>query len=339
MATSTWFGGFGLFSDMADWQPSGVPGVGDLGIVDRGAVLAVRQHVAATIELNGGTEGRPAFLILADASVAAVSMPTALPEQPYTSTSAPAADGTIVAVGRDAIGTLTVGSYADPERAPPPYGHGPLAAPDHADIIVAPDAQLRAGFTVAWGSSLRIAGAAGAAFIATAGTLAGGDAMIAVPLEGRGSILLTNGPADYTGQAATGTLELGSAVGASETIAIRMGHLLIDRPLAFHGTLDIAPSENPAGGVDRHGPQSVLLKGLTATSYGFDDGTHTLLLYAGDHVVDQVAFARDITASSFGTGFGAAIGIAQTADGVFLRGQYSGYPPGATGIPLHIGTS
>ena len=111
-------------------------------------------------------------------------------------------------------------------------------------------------------------------------------------------------------------------------------YLLLDKPLAFGGTLDIRASE----GSGSYGPQSVLLKGLTASSFGFDDATHRMTLFGGGAVLDTVQFTPDILSASFKTGPYASLDVLQTAGGVLLRGLYSTSPAGATEIPRHLAT-
>ena len=247
--------------------------------------------------------GTDPILVLANASIRAVTMPAILPAQPYNQLAAPSYYGAIAVRDHASIGTIALGAYANLDRAPPPYGHGPLTAPDSLTVNLAPGAQLAAGFDVQWGSTLVVDGSGHSAFHATSGTLEGGNATIAAALLGPGTITLTHGPTDYTGYASVGTLDLGRVVGPGETIDISMGILQIDRPLEFHGTIDIAPSENPAGGgsgYQSYGPQMVTLEGLTATSYNFDD-SRTSSLYQGDSVVDRVAFTPDGIGASFGS--------------------------------------
>lgn len=342
MGTYTWFGGTGLFSTPGDWDPHSVPGAADLGVVDSGAVVLVGQQVGATVELAGTMPGTDPILVLANASIRAVTMPAILPAQPYNQLAAPSYYGAIAVRDHASIGTIALGAYANLDRAPPPYGHGPLTAPDSLTVNLAPGAQLAAGFDVQWGSTLVVDGSGHSAFHATSGTLEGGNATIAAALLGPGTITLTHGPTDYTGYASVGTLDLGRVVGPGETIDISMGILQIDRPLEFHGTIDIAPSENPAGGgsgYQSYGPQMVTLEGLTATSYNFDDCTHVLSLYQGDSVVDRVAFTPDVIGASFGSGYDHAIGVAQSSQGVVLRGQYASYPADATELPLHVASA
>ena len=100
------------------------------------------------------------------------------------------------------------------------------------------------------------------------------------------------------------------------------------------GTLDFQPNVG-SGRFHYTATQGVLLKGLTASSYAFDDAAHTLTLFNGDVVLDTVHFSQDTTSGSFHMGQFASIDVLQTGSGVHLRGSYD-FTPG-TEIPLHVG--
>ena len=79
----------------------------------------------------------------------------------------------------------------------------------------------------------------------------------------------------------------------------------------------------------------MLLRGLTASSFGFDDATHRMTLWSGSAVLDTVQFTADMVSASFKTGPYASLDVLQTVDGVLLRGLYSATPAGAVEIPRH----
>lgn len=86
-----------------------------------------------------------------------------------------------------------------------------------------------------------------------------------------------------------------------------------------HGTLGVS------------GPGSIGAIDLNLiASHDIDDPSHPL--FNGATAVGQPRFTPGITAASFGSGY-ASIGVARTADGVFLRGLGLVDPPDATGIP------
>jgi hypothetical protein len=334
MATSTWFGGYGKYGAARHWNPRGVPGVGTTAVIDRGEVVVRRQDVAATVMLGGLDAGSQPTLDLRNSSVSRLTMPADLPQQPYATTQSPPEYGTVKVFGHSSIGSLDIGNFANMVRAPAPYGHGPLTALDNLTIALNGSANLDTAFDVKDGSTLTVNGAETSSFNAASSTIEGGHVVVNAPLGGNGTILMTNGDVFYYGEAQTGTLELGGSVGSGETIDIRMGHLQIDKPMAFAGQIDIRASESIPGQPESYGTQSVALENLTATAYSFDDLSHTMTLFDGATAVDQVHFTPDVMAASFGPGFSGHIGVAQTAEGVFLRGQYSGYPTGAVEIPM-----
>ncbi len=334
MATSTWFGGHGRFGAARHWNPRGVPGAGTTAVIDSGEAVARHQDVAATVVLGGLDAGSQPVLDLHNSSVSALTMPADLPQQPYATDQSPPEYGTVNVFGHSSIGSLDIGNYANMVRAPDPYGHGALTAPDNLTVALNGSAALDTAFDVKDGSTLTVNGAGASSFNAADSTIEGGRVVVDAPLGGNGTILMTSGDVEYFGAATVGTLELGGSVGAGETIDIRMGTLQIDNPMTFAGQIDIRADESVPGQPYSYGAQSVVLENVAATAYSFDDLSHTMTLFNGGSAVDQVHFTSDITAASFGPGFSGHIGVAQTAEGVFLRGQYTGYPAGAVEIPV-----
>ena len=334
MSTSTWFGGYGRYNAARNWDPRGVPGAGTTAVIDSGEAVVRHGDVAATVVLGGPDAGSQPVLDLHNSSVSQLTMPADLPQQPYTTDQSPPEYGTVRVFGHSSIGSLDIGNYANMVRAPDPYGHGALTAPDTLTVALNGSATLDTAFDVKDGSTLTVGGADTSSFNAASSTVEGGRVVVNAPLGGNGTILMTNGDVEYYGAAQPGTLELGGKVGAGDTVDIRIGHLQIDDPMAFAGQIDIRADESIPGQYYSYGAQDVTLGGLTATAYSFDDLSHTMTLFNGAAAVDQVHFTPDIVAASFGPGYSGHIGIAQTAEGVFLRGQYTGYPTGSTEIPI-----
>lgn len=335
MATSTWFGGHGRYGAAGHWDPRGVPGAGDTAVIDGGEAVVRHGDIAAAVKLGGLDAGAQPVLDLHNSSVSRLAMPDDLPQQPYATTQSPPEYGTVNVFGHSGIGSLDLGNYANMVRAPDPYGHGPLTARDNLTVALNGSAALDTAFDVKDGSTLTVNGGEASSFNAADSTVEGGRVVINAPLAGQGTVFMTNGDVYYYGAAQAGSLELGGSVGAGETIDIRMGHLQIDQPMAFAGQIDLRADEGIPGQPASYGGQDVMLAGLTATAYSFDDGSHTMTLLNGANAVDQVRFTPDITVASFGPGYSGHIGVAQLdGGGVFLRGQYSGYPAGAVEIPM-----
>lgn len=341
MALFNWFGGGGLYTAARFWSPRGVPvGAGDTAVVGAGEVVVLGRQFAATVLLGGTNAGAPPALDLVNGTVAGLTMPNGLPGQPYTTLDSPAEYGTLNVAGQSAVGRISLGAYQGIERAPPPYGHGPLFAHDNLQVNLTGQAALNASFDVQEGSALTVTGGARSGLNAGGSALHGGKAVINAPLTG-GAINMTRGAVSHEGFADVGTLELGGQVGAGVSINLDVGNLLIDKPLQFAGTLNIQAQE---GNGDTHvapgvGKQDVMLRGLAASSYAFDDATHRLTLFTGDAVLDTVQFSDATTSGSFAMGPYASVDVVQTAQGVQLRGIFDYSPAGSTEIPLHTAQS
>ncbi len=336
MATYKWSGGNGLYGAVRLWTPGGAaaPGAGDTAVIQAGEVVVQDGlQVGATVRLGSPDPAARPVLNLRGSSVGSLTMPNGLPPQPYSTVASPTKYATVTVSGQSRIGSIAIGNSADIVRAPAPYGHGALRAPDNLLVNLASQAVLSAGFDVKDGSRLTVNGDTTAGFNVGASTIRGGRVVIAAPLAGSGTITMTNGAVvTPTGEANAGTLELARRVGAGVTIDIRMGTLLLDKPQLFAGTLNIRASEGTAS----YGPQAVLLKGLAASSFGFDDATHRMTLWSGDAVLDTVQFSAGTSSASFTTGPYGSLDVLQTADGVLLRGLYNANPAGSTEIPRHV---
>lgn len=339
MSSFNWFGGAGLYTAARFWIPRGAPGAGDTGVIGKGEVAVLGRSFGATVVLGGTDAGAPPALDLSDASVAGLLMPNGLPGGPYTTyapQASPAEYGTVNVGGHSGIGRIAIGAYRGLDRTPLPSGHGALSAPDSLQVNLTGRATLDTSFDVQEGSVLTVSGNARSGLDAGASTIHAGKVVINAPLTG-GAINMTGGVVSHEGYADVGTLELGGRVGTGASINLDMGKLLIDQPLKFAGTLNIQAQE---GNGDTHvdpgtGTQDVMLRGLQASSYAFDDATHRLTLFAGNAVLDTVQFSGATTSGSFAMGPYAHVDVVQTTQGVQLRGIYGQSPTGSTEIPLH----
>lgn len=345
MTSFDWFGGSGRYSTARHWAPRGVPGKGDTAVVTAGDVVLRSQEVRATVVIGTANASVQPTLDLHSSSLSVLTMPENLPKFPYT-VETPRDYATVNVWGQSSIDAINVGDIAGTVRAPGQYGHGPIGAPETLTInlnghtALGAGATLSTGFDVKYGSTLTVYGTSRSSLNASDYKIEGGRVVIDTPLTGQGTIYLTNGPLDYTGNTFTGSLELGGSVGSGDTIDIRMGDLLVDNPAAFKGRIDLFASEDVSGQPHAMGAQSVTLKGIAATSYSFDDSNHTMTLFSGDNALAALHFTPDIVAASFtparfGTSYAPGIGVTQTANGVFLRGLFANAPDGATVIPLH----
>ena len=337
MSLFNWFGGGGLYTAARFWNPHGVPvGTGDTAAVGAGEVVVLGRSFTATVLLGGTNAGAPPALDLVGGTVAALTMPNDLPGQPYTTLDSPAEYGTLNVAGQSAVERISLGAFEGINRAPPPSGHGPLTAHDNLQVNLTGQAVLNTSFDVKKGSVLTVTGGARSGLNAGGSTIHAGKVVINAPLTG-GAINMTRGAVSHEGFADVGTLELGGRVGAEVSVNLDVGNLLIDQPLKFAGTLNIQAQE---GNGDIHvdpgtGTQDVMLRGLVASSYAFDDATHRLTLFAGNAVLDTIQFSAATTSSSFAMGPYAHVDVVQTAQGVQLRGIMDSSPAGSTEIPLH----
>ena len=339
MTRFDWFDGSGRYSAARHWIPRGVPGQGDTAAVNGGDVVLSSQDVVAMVIIGTANASAQPTLDLRSSSLSLLTMPENLPKFPYT-VETPRDYATVNVWGQSSIGAIDVGDIANTVRAPDPYGHGPIGAPDTLTVNLHGRAALSTAFDIKYSSVLTVNGGRHSSLIAANSTVEGGRVVIGAPLSGHGTIYLTNGPLDYTGIAFTGSVELGGSVGSGDTIDIRMGDLQIDKPAAFQGRIDLLANEDISGQPHAMGPQSVKLMGIAATSYSFDDSSHTMTLFSGVNALAAVHFTPDIVAASFtparfGVSYAPGIGVTQTTDGVFLRGLYTNAPDGATVIPLH----
>ena len=339
MTSFDWFDGAGRYAVARHWAPRGVPGQGDTAAVTGGDVVLNSQDIVTMVIIGTADASSQPTLDLRSSSLSLLTMPKNLPKFPYI-VETPRHYATVNVWGQSSIDAINVGDIANTVRAPDPYGHGPIGAPNTLTVNLHGHAALSTAFDIKYGSVLNVDGGHRSSLIAADSTIEGGRVMIDAPLAGQGTIYLTNGPLDYTGSAFTGSLELGGSVGSGDTIDIRMGHLQIDKPAAFEGRIDLLADEDIPGQPHAMGPQSVTLEGIAATSYSFDDSSHTMTLFSADNALAAVHFTPDIMAASFtparfGNSYAAGIGVTQTADGVFLRGLYANPVDGATVIPLH----
>lgn len=297
-----------------------------------------------TIDAGSTDAGSQPALDLDNSSAGTVRVP-GNPYQPYISPAAtvvqPAPDyATINVQGDSSITHLEVGSLTDGSA--------------EADVNLGQGATLTATFFVGNGATLNVSGDDSSSLdlansSPTPSEIRGGHMVVDAPVAGQGTIFMDGPyvpglriplPSGFIPGSAS--LEVGSSVGSDVTIAIRAGDLQIDNPMAFAGRIDLVASPPPMLPsyiyTTPAGPQSVTLEGVAATAYSFDDSSHTMTLFNGGDVVDQVGFTSDITASSFmpngSSGPDNAISVAQTAGGVFLSHLPSSTSDSATLIPM-----
>ena len=295
----------------------------DVGTLTAGAITLTPQNVPAAQEIGGIDPNAPPTINLQSASLGSLTMPTGLPQSPGA-VYPPPEYATVNVSGSSRIGDIAIGNFIGINRAPV-FGHPPLGVADNLTVNLAVGADLTTSFDVKWGSTLNVHGGSDTSLVADASILEGGKAIIDAPLIG-GSILLSNGPVD-PGSTSPGSLELDGSVGSGVTISIGVGQLSIDNLATFLGTVSFSGPVRPGG----QGPKEVLLKGLDATSFRFDDANHTMTFVSGSDVTGQLHFASDVTTASFSNG---PLYVSHTADGVYVDNYGAGYPTGAMVVPF-----
>jgi hypothetical protein len=201
----------------------------------------------------------------------------------------------------------------------------PAYQPGFLTVELAAGATLR-GEAELWNGGLRIGGDGSTAIEDFHFTLHGTDfsiatngldsslwgftssATLAAPVTGDSVLTLAAGPADALGYMAGGSLSIRGSVGADTELRIEAGAARVFLPAAFEATVDlvehgVAAQElgNVHSGHLTTPPvdQSLFLNDLKATAWGFNDATHTMTLYHGSKVVEQIQFDDHITASDF----------------------------------------
>lgn len=129
------------------------------------------------------------------------------------------------------------------------------------------------------------------------------------PVTGDSVIFLAAGQPDSEGRLFGGQMSFRQGAGEDVTVFVEAGSVGVHKPAEFHATVDLfeyagvvaADVGDPDAGPVALPPvaQNLFLRDLQATSWGFDDATHTMTLYDGVQAVSQVRFADHITADDF----------------------------------------
>jgi hypothetical protein len=175
--------------------------------------------------------------------------------------------------GTDTLDLTTIG-----------LGRSPLG-PGVATVNLAPDATLSGSFDTTLTGHLVVNGEEGAKLKNFSGTAGGGTAQINADIRGTGTITM---PIDYPSNG--GLLELNGAVGRGETIDVKAGHLQLDQPMRFQGSIDWDASVDPS--------TRITFKDVTtADSYSYDG--NKLHLFAGPDDILDVRVSTSSNAQPF----------------------------------------
>lgn len=129
------------------------------------------------------------------------------------------------------------------------------------------------------------------------------------PVAGDSVVFMASGQPDAQGRLFGGQMSFRQGAGEDVTVFVEAGSVGVFKPAEFHATVDLfeyagvlaADVGDPATGPVTLPPvaQNLFLRDLQATSWGFDDATHTMTLYDGVQAVGRVRFADHITADDF----------------------------------------
>lgn len=130
-----------------------------------------------------------------------------------------------------------------------------------------------------------------------------------VPVTGDSVVFMAAGQPDAEGRLFGGQMSFRQGAGEDVTVFVEAGSVGVYKPAEFSATVDLFEYEGVLAadvGDPDTGPvtlppvvQTVFLRDLQATSWGFDDATHTMTLFNGSDAVSQVRFADHITADDF----------------------------------------
>lgn len=261
MTAKIWNMSYGLFPSGANWTPGGAPAAGDNFYVSGGTPVLFNQTfgsaaVRSSIGLTSTDASQPSRLVAWNTTLTNVMIDNNPPPIPNPVGPPPAGYTT----GRH--GVLVVGGTTTNDGGTIMAGRGylysgqPLSG-NSLDILIAPQSTLiNKGTIVAGptgGNTMTVSGYGGSALENDGHILVNsGKVTISTDLTGTGSVEVTSG----SSHSASGSLELGAAVDAGQTINITFGSLQIDQPASFLGQVALGS-----------GSGAVTLKGLQAESW------------------------------------------------------------------------
>lgn len=320
---------------MSDTQQRARAGV-DTIILETGTVSVAGKAVPETFLIGNTDKELAPTLDLADA---AVWLETLRAAPPAGGGAAPGEWGKIN-VGGEAFVDATVGLFT------PKAGIGAAATyqPGFLTVTLAKDATLSGIFDLRNGG-VAIKGDATSALEDFGLIVRGTDvnfhvtglspdlfpvtasSSLDVPVTGGSVVFMAAGEPDAQGRLFGGQMSFRQSVGEDVTVFIEAGSVGIYKPAEFHATVDMLEYEGVAAanvGDPDTGPvvlppvaQTLFLRDLQATSWGFDDATHTMTLYDGTQTVSEIRFADHITADDFHNGL-----FADRVDAQFVVAAY-----------------
>ncbi len=282
MAAKNWNMSYGLFSSGANWTPGGAPVAGDNLYISGGVPILFNQTfgsaaVRSSIGLSSADASQPSRLVAWNTTLTNVTIDNNPP--PVLDTNGPPPAG--YTAGRH--GVLIVGGTTTNDGGTIMAGRGNLYTGqplygNSLDILIAPQSTLVNKGNIVAGqnpsNTMTVSGYEGSALENDGRiTVSSGKITISTDLTGTGTVEVTSGSSRSSG----GSLELGGAVDAGQTINITSGTLQIDQPASFLGQVALTQDRVFGGG-------EITLEGLDADSWDlsgnameFFDGAGTVI--------------------------------------------------------------
>ncbi len=276
MTAKNWNASYGLFSSGANWTPGGAPAPGDTLDVPSGVPILFNQtfgsaSVASSIGLTSTDASQPSKLVAWNTTLTNVTINNTPfysgPVGQWPANYTTPRHGVLLVGGTTTNdgGTITSERYVITGQ--PIYDNS-------LDIVVAPQSTLinKGSINAGLEDTTTVSGYGGSALENDGRILAnGGKVTISTDLTGTGSVEASGG------SRSPGSLELGAAVDAGQTINLTFGSLQIDQPASFLGQVAL-------------GRGGVVLEGLQAQSWDLSGNAMEFFDAAGA-VIDTLRLA------------------------------------------------
>jgi len=285
MTEFSWLGGTQSLTDPMAWDPSGVPGSGDVGSVYSGNVTAVNQTISTTLVLRDSyletvtlnvSESTLNGIILVEASNAS----------------------TVGAVGLN----RNAGVFVSEEPFDGPFGPASLVV-NLADLVSPSGVVIQRGVLINTGSigaddiaDTQILGLSGDAELVNSGGIStfSGSFTIDAAVTGTGQIGIAGEGLAHRPQ---GTMTFGGAVSAGQTIDMYNGVMILEDPLNFRATISGFGTDPDVLPYPDANNARIEIPGRTVTSALFVN--HVLNLLNGSTLVAQFGFGNGLTSADF----------------------------------------
>jgi len=290
MGQRTWFGGIGEFTNIFDWVSPGPLTSGDFLTISHGIVRASEEVISGYhIVLAGPTDNSAPTLVLKNVvldsdlhvqpyRIGPISNPNDAPAHARMTVAGAMVNNEFMTVGFSPMSNPAQLSGQDlpvVEPLVPPQTSWPPPPPASLNVTVRPGGVMINGGTVnvAQFSTLNIRDVRDAGMFLNNGLVTSyGTTEFDLPVSGNGVFTVR------------GNVEFGDSVDAGSVVYLDGGHLVLDKPMEFLGTIDHV----------RSGLNSTIeLKGAHVTSFAVDDSKLNLL--NGQQLVAELDFSEPIS--------------------------------------------